>query len=159
MRKKRKKMFQKEEIKKINKETETLFNKMGFDVSCDISMEEDTLKIKVRCEEPQVLIGERGRVLASLQKILKAILAKETEKRFYLDLDINEYKEKKKQYLKEMANKIADEVSLSGKEKSLPPMPSYERRIIHLELARRENVVTESMGEEPDRKIVIRPYP
>ena len=76
---------------------------------------------------------------------------------FYIDLDIQNYKKKKAEYLKELARSLADEVSLTKKEKNLDPMPAYERRIIHLELAERKDISTESIGEEPERKIVIRP--
>ena len=78
---------------------------------------------------------------------------------FYIDLDINDYKKKKIEYLKETARAVADEVALTKKEKYLPSMPPYERRIIHMELASRSDVTTESIGQEPERKIVIRAYP
>ncbi len=58
-----------------------------------------------------------------------------------------------------MANSAADEVALIKKEKWLPIMPAYERRIIHLELSLREDVVTESIGEEPERRVVVKPRP
>ncbi|RLC39293.1 MAG: hypothetical protein DRH33_03225, partial [Candidatus Nealsonbacteria bacterium] len=72
-------------------------------------------------------------------------------------LDINQYKKNKIEYLNDLAKSTADEVALSKKEKILPPMPSYERRIIHLTLAEREDVQTESQGEEPERRVVIKP--
>ncbi|PJA84129.1 MAG: hypothetical protein CO145_02195, partial [Candidatus Nealsonbacteria bacterium CG_4_9_14_3_um_filter_37_13] len=71
----------------------------------------------------------------------------------------NGYKKKKLDYLKELARSLADEVALTKKEKNLPPMAAYERRIIHLELAGRSDVTTESIGEEPERRVVVRPYP
>ena len=83
----------------------------------------------------------------------------EIQKDFYVDLDINGYKKKKIDYLKEMAKNAADEVSLMKQEKILPPMPAYERRIVHLELAERKDITTESIGREPERKIIIRSYP
>jgi spoIIIJ-associated protein len=61
--------------------------------------------------------------------------------------------------LKEMARSATEEVVLTKKEKILPPMPAYERRIIHLELADNSNITTESVGQEPERRIVIRPCP
>jgi len=72
-------------------------------------------------------------------------------------LDINDYKKKKVEYLREMARDAANEVSLSKKEKNLVSMPAYERRVIHLELADREDVITESVGEEPERSVIIKP--
>jgi len=61
--------------------------------------------------------------------------------------------------LKELAKSVADEVALTKKERILEPMSAYERRIIHLELASRPDVTTESIGKEPKRRVVIKPYP
>ena len=97
--------------------------------------------------------------MAEIQHLLKAILRRKIGALFYIDLDINNYKKKKIAYLRELARSIADEVALTKKEKVLSPMPSYERRIIHLELAGRSDVTTESIDEEPKRKVVVRPYP
>jgi len=72
-------------------------------------------------------------------------------------LDINDYKKKKNEYLRELARSVADEVSLSKKEKILGPMPPYERRVIHMELAGRSDVVSESIGEGPERRVGVRP--
>jgi spoIIIJ-associated protein len=86
-------------------------------------------------------------------------LKREIKADFYIDIDISGYKKKKIEYLKELARSIADEVSLTKKEIILDPMPSFERRIIHLELASRPDVTTESIGKEPKRRVVIKPYP
>ena len=87
------------------------------------------------------------------------MISESREEPFYIDLDINNYKKKKMEYLKELAKSVADEVAITKKEKELPPMSAYERRIIHLELAARGDVTTESIGQEPERKVVIRSYP
>jgi spoIIIJ-associated protein len=113
----------------------------------------------LKSENPQILIGEKGQTLFEIQHLLKAILKREISENFYLDLDINDYKKKKIEYLKELAKSVADEVSLTKKEKILSPMPAYERRIIHLEIAGRKDVTSESIGKEPERRVVIRPYP
>jgi len=134
------------------------FEKMGFDLQkAEVFLEEGVLYIKVKVEEPKILIGQGGIVLNTIQKLLSKILKKQNKGEFFVDLDINEYKEKKYTYLKEMANSIADEVALSKKERELEPMPAYQRRIIHLELAKRNDVSTESIGEEPERRIIIKP--
>lgn len=152
-------MLEKKELEKIKKETEIFFQKMTFPVKVEVSLDDETANIKVDCEEPRILVGEKGTVLASIQKILRFVLQRKLDKRFYLNLDINDYKQKKARYLKEMANEAAQEVALTKKQKILPPMPAYERRIIHLELADRPNVVTQSIGEEPERRIIVKPYP
>ena len=158
-------MISQKELEKIKKITKEFFDKTTIDVEIEVGRpEEDTVPIDIKMEEPQLLIGEGGQTLLELQHLLRIILRKQIpslsgeEKRFFIDLDIQNYKKKKIDYLKEMARSLADEVSLTKKEKILAPMPAYERRIIHLELAERKDVTTESIGEEPERKIVIRPY-
>jgi len=147
-----------DDIKNIKSLVCQFFEKMGFDLQkAEVFLEEGVLYIKVKVEEPKILIGQGGIVLNTIQKLLSKILKKQNKGEFFVDLDINEYKEKKYTYLKEMANSIADEVALSKKEKELEPMPAYQRRIIHLELAKRNDVSTESIGEEPERRIIIKP--
>jgi spoIIIJ-associated protein len=105
------------------------------------------------------LIGQNGQTLVEIQHLLKAILRRKIPEQFYIDLDINDYKKKKAEYLREMANSLADEVALTKKEKLLAPMPAHERRIIHLELTERNDVVTEGIGESAERRVIIRPAP
>ena len=150
------------ELGKIKKTAQDFFEKMGFEIKVEVSSPEDlTIPVNLTMEEPQILIGERGQTLAEMQYLLKAILRKQisTQEAFYINLDINDYKKKKMEYLKEMAENTADEVALTKKEKLLPAMPAYERRIIHLALASRDNVITESIGQGTERKIVIRSHP
>jgi len=145
--------------KKIKEIIQEFFNKMGFEIDVEINIPQGlTIPIEVRTEEPQVLIGKKGETLSEIQRLLKIILKRKIapEKNFYIDLDINNYKKKKAGYLKELAISTADEVSLLKKEKSLEPMSSYERRVIHLELAERDDIVTESEGEGDERRVVIK---
>ena len=147
-------------FKKMKKEVEEFFKQMTFDVEIELLPQRDqTLTVNLKTENPQILIGERGETLLDIQHLLKAILKRKAgiKELFYVDLDINDYKKKKIAYLKEMARSATEEVVLTKKEKILPPMPAYERRIIHLELADNSNITTESVGQEPERRIVIRP--
>ncbi|XOB42036.1 MAG: protein jag [Candidatus Nealsonbacteria bacterium] len=153
-------MLNQNSLKKIKETVEEFFKKMTFEVEIKILPQKDqTIPINIKTSEPQILIGERGQTLTEIQHLLKAILKRQIEEPFFIDLDISDYKKKKIDYLKEMARAAADEVALSKKEKQLPSMPAYERRIIHLELAARTNVTTESIGQEPERRVVVRPYP
>lgn len=154
-------MISREDLEKIKKITKEFFQKTTFDVEIKfLTPQENTLPIEVKTEDPQILIGEKGQTLVDLQHLLKAILKRKIPSfTGYIDLDINHYKKKKTEYLKELARSIADEVALIKKEKMLSPMQAYERRIIHLELAERNDVTTESIGREPERRVVIRPYP
>ena len=153
-------MLSQVDIKKIKEITDEFFKKMTFEVEIEILPQKDlALPINLKLKEPQILIGEGGQTLFETQHLLKAILKRKISEPFFVDLDISGYKKKKIEYLKELAKSIADEVALTKKEKSLALMPAYERRIIHLELADRSDVTTESIGREPERRVVIRPYP
>lgn len=153
-------MLNRNDLDKIKKEVEGFFRKMTIDIESDsLQQKEETVFIDIRVTEPQILIGEKGQTLLDIQHLLSVMLRKKIESKFFLDLDVNDYKKKKIEYIKELARSIADEVALDRKERILPAMPAYERRIIHMELAARGNVTTESIGKEPDRKLVIKPCP
>lgn len=162
--------MEKEKLSQIKKTVEEFFEKMtmqvsAIDVVCENSgktenpenEEKKVINISIKAEEPQILIGQGGQTLFEIQRILKTILIKKVNEIFYLNLDINDYKNKKIEYLKDTAKSLADEVALSKTEKVLDPMSAYERRIIHAELSNREDVATESQGEGQNRSIVIKP--
>jgi len=162
-------MITQNNLQKIRQVVEEFFRKTTFEVEIEsLSQNESTLSIGLKTAEPQILIGEGGQTLFEIQHILRVILRRKIveqdelglEKQgesFYLDLDINNYKRKKAEYLRELARNAADDVSLTKKERVLSSMSAYERRIIHMELADRSDITTESSGEEPERKIIITP--
>ena len=145
-------------LKIIKKTIEEFFKKTTFEIVIESLLEEDkTIAVNLKTEEPQILIGENGQTLNEIQYLLKIILRKQIKEYFYLNIDINDYKKKKIEFLKEKAFLIADEVSLTKKEKELVPMSAYERRIVHLTLAERQDITTKSIGERDERRVVIRP--
>lgn len=151
-------MLSHDNLTKIKKRTDEFFEKMGFLVEGEVVPQgEQTVLVNLKTEEPRILIGKNGEVLADIQRLLRAILRKEIKQFFFINLDINSYKKKKIEYLKETARALADRVVLTKKEKVLEPMPSDERRIIHLELANRGDVTTQSIGEGFERRVVIKP--
>ena len=155
-------MIPSDDLEKMKKEIEEFFDKMTFETNIQsLSQKEQTLFLGLKVEEPQILIGEKGETLFAIQHLLKLIIKRKIgiEEIFYIDLDIDDYKKKKAIYLKEMARSAAEEVILTKKEKILPPMSAYERRIVHMELAEFAGIATESIGEEPERRIVINPSP
>ena len=116
-----------------------------------------TINISVKAEDANILIGQAGETLLEIQHLIKTIINKTSKETVYIDLDINDYKKKKADYLKQLARISADEVSLTKRMKILAPMSAYETRIIHLELANREDIATESIGQGVSRKIIIKP--
>lgn len=148
------------DLKEIKKIIQKFFEKASFEVEVEnLSLEDKTIPVELKTGEPRILIGQNGQTLSEIERLLKAMLKRKIPGEFYIDLDINDYKKKKNKYLRETARELADEVALTKKEKILGPMSAYERRIIHLELAERTNVTTESIDREPERRVVIKPYP
>ncbi|KPJ56462.1 hypothetical protein AMJ49_04765 [Parcubacteria bacterium DG_74_2] len=151
-------MIAKQDLEKIKNKTEEFFNKAGIKVEINVSTpSEEVVDIDLDIDEPQILIGEKGQTLVEIQRLLKMVLRRKIEKSFFINLDINDYKKKKAEHLKELVQSIADDVALTKKQRTLAPMLAYERRIIHLELGERSDVVTESVGEGIERRIVIKP--
>lgn len=111
--------------------------------------------VDITLTEPQFLIGENGKTLIDLQRVVRMVLYKKIGKVFGVRLDINNYRAQKMSQLKKTATEAADQVAASGSPKTLPPMSSYERRIIHAQLAGRADVATQSQGEGSERCVVI----
>ena len=125
-------------------------------LSHDLKLQ-DTIHLNIELKEPQILIGSGGQNLFDLQRILRIVLNKKLGVNFYLEIDINNYKNKKIEHLKNLAKNVADEVSLTREAKTLFPMPAYQRRVIHMELSKRQDVIVESQGDREGRHIIIKP--
>ena len=119
-------------------------------------IKEDTIYIKIDGEKASDLIGYRGETLESLQNIISAVANKETNERVRIIVDILDYKEKRKNALEILAKKVEKTVIRNGKPFKLEPMNAYERKIIHTALQDSTEVTTNSVGEEPYRRVIIR---
>lgn len=119
-------------------------------------IKEDTIYVKITGEKASELIGYRGETLEAFQNIISAVANKETRERVRIILDILDYKEKRKNSLEILAKKVEKAVIKNGKPFKLEPMNAYERKIIHTALQDSEEVVTNSVGEEPYRRIIVR---
>ncbi|MEA3344069.1 MAG: R3H domain-containing nucleic acid-binding protein [Patescibacteria group bacterium] len=151
--------MEKEDLEKIKRISEEFFKKTSLNIEAEVlSLEGKTVPINLKTEEPRLLIGQNGQTLNEIQHLLRVILRKEIEGEFYINLDINDYKKRKIEYLKESVKHLADQAISSKQEKTLMPMSAYERRIVHLELIDRQDITTESIGSGVDRRIVLRPY-
>ncbi len=101
------------------------------------------------------IIGRRGETLDALQYLASMICNKGDKEYYRITLDSCNYREKRKKTLEELATKIAKSVLKSGRSSTLEPMNPYERRIIHSAVAEIQGVSSRSVGEEPNRKVII----
>ncbi len=115
------------------------------------------IMIDILGDDLSFLIGRHSEVLHSLQYITSLIVGREVGHWVPLVIDVQGYRERRERQLRQMALRMADQVSKTGRKISLEPMTATERRIIHLALRDNPQITTESIGEEPNRKVVILP--
>ena len=115
------------------------------------------IHVDIRGNDLSVLIGRRSETLNAFQYIASLIVGKETQQFVQLTVDVEGYRDRREKQLIQMAQRMADQVTKSGRRQTLEPMPSAERRIIHIALRDHPAVKTESTGEEPYRKVMILP--
>lgn len=134
-----------------------VFLKQISDEELTYSIEDDKyyIYVNIEGEKTNSLIGYRGENLNALQTLLGAISNKNIEEKTRVILDISGYRAKRKKVLEELAEKVSKTVIKTRKKVTLEPMSAYERKIIHSKLQNHPKVTTESVGEEPNRKIVV----
>jgi spoIIIJ-associated protein len=115
------------------------------------------IHVDIRGNDLSVLIGRRSETLAAFQYVASLIVGKGEQQFIQLTVDVEGYRDRREKQLIQMAKRMADQVAKSGRRQTLEPMPSAERRIIHIALRDHPDVKTESTGEEPYRKVMIIP--
>lgn len=134
-----------------------LLKDMGFSVNIEIRKSDELPTYIIYSDNDSLVIGKNGRNLQALSKVVSQAVMKEIGKSFKFIIDVNDYKEKRDENLVRLARKVAREVKQSKVEAKLDSMNSYERRIVHNALTNNKYVYTESVGEEPNRCVVIKP--
>jgi spoIIIJ-associated protein len=134
---------------------------MGIECMVAVHAPEDGLSpIAVDVQAPEgskLLIGKNGQNLRALEHVVRAMFVRHTNAHRPLVIDVNDYRKEKTRELVDIVKQAAGRVRDTGRSEALPPMTSYERRIAHTELAAWSEVSTESVGQEPQRRVVIKP--
>lgn len=134
-----------------------VFQAMNMEVVIAIKYneEEKSMDIELSGNEMGVLIGKRGQTLDSLQYLVSLVVNKESEEYIHVKVDTENYRQRRKETLENLAKNIAYKVKRTKRSVSLEPMNPYERRIIHSALQNDKYVTTHSEGEEPFRRVVV----
>ena len=119
--------------------------------------ERESIALDVNGDDLGILIGRRGETLASLQFIVRIIMAHHQQMKVPLTVDIEGYKQRRYKALRELALNLAQKAKTTGQSMTLEPMPPDERRIVHLALSVNPEVTTQSDGEGDVRRVVIQP--
>lgn len=119
--------------------------------------EREVIYVNIEGSDLSFLIGRRAETLNALQYITSLMVNKKLNQWIPLQLDIQNFRHRREIELQKLARRMAEQVISTGRRQCLEPMPANERRIIHMELRKNDLVYTESIGEEPNRKICIYP--
>lgn len=129
---------------------------MGININIEARKRDNYIKINMFSDNNPILIGKNGKSIESLQSLIRSSIQNKNGFKTNVILDVEDYKENQHKNMEYNAKKIAFEVKKTGIEAKLDPMNSYERRIVHSICGEVGGVYTESIGEEPNRYVVIK---
>ena len=143
-------------IEKVEEILKNFFEITGEEVNYTVEKNGNQINLTITGDKMSHLIGYKGKTIEAFQSLINSILQREDEEYAKVFVEINDYKKKKEAKLRKLANKMAANCVKFRRPIKLEPMSAYERLIIHRELADRKDVETESIGEEPRRRVVIK---
>ncbi len=142
---------------------EGILERLGFDARVEAywsnasSGAKRPLVLNIEGKDLGLLIGRQAETLSALQYLVRAIVNQQTHRWLNIVVDVEHYRERREESLRRLALRMAEQVARTGRPVVLEAMPAAERRIIHLALRDHPDVYTVSVGEEPRRKVTIRP--
>lgn len=140
---------------KVNEVISNITSCLGLNIKSNVEDTPEALKVNLEGENLGLIIGYKGETLDALQLLTNVIINKNGEYK-RVEIDAQNYREKRKETLTALAHKKARDVVKYGRNITLEPMTPYERRIIHTALQDDNKVTTVSIGSEPFRKVVIK---
>jgi spoIIIJ-associated protein len=133
----------------------TLLEKMGVDAAVTLDDRPGMEGLEVEGADLGALIGRGGENLVALQQIVSAITSKSAGRTVHVPVDVEGYRRRREDQLREIARRVASRVKATGQAVTLEPMLAYERRIVHLAVQEQPGIKTESVGMDPNRRVVI----
>ena len=132
------------------------FYNVKYDVEVNSVRPMTVYSVKIKSEEPlSEMIGKHGRTLSSIEHLISVYLNKKNDHHVSIFVDVNDYKERKEEFIKKMAESAAMKIRRGAKRVSLEPMSSRERRIVHGVLSRFSDIRSYSVGTEPYRYVIV----
>ena len=150
-------IIKKEDIINFIKEyIQNVAKSMNLEINSEIRESEEIFNVIMISNNNSILIGKEGRTLNSLQMLIRQAIQNETGFNIKVNLDASNYRAKKVKYFEYDIKNIVSEVQKTKMDVKLDPMNSYQRRIVHSLVSNYDNIDTESVGEEPNRCVVIK---
>ena len=129
---------------------------MSSEVNLEVRRRENSISVTVFSDNNSILIGKNGKNVTALQLLIRQMVNSKLNEPISITLDVGNYKEKRAKSIEYLAKKLAREAYKTKTEITMDSMNSYERRLVHEALSKDKYVYTESTGEEPNRKVVIK---
>ena len=140
----------------IQEEAENLLDEVGIKATVSVKLEDESYRIQLDTEENALLIGKHGNTLSSLELVLSLIVAKKLGEFKRLIIEVGGYRQEREEYLRDLANRLKEEVMTEGREKTVRGLKPWERRVVHMHLSETPEIETVSEGEDRDRILVIK---
>ena len=138
---------------------ERLLDIVDYDGDIDLDVENGRAMVAIVGSDLQPLIGPAGATLDALQELTRLAVQQQTGVRSRLMLDVSGHRRARRHQLTTLAKQTAEEVLSSGEAVRLAPMNPFERKVVHDAISATDGVVSESEGEEPNRRVVVLPAP
>ncbi|MEW6184270.1 MAG: RNA-binding cell elongation regulator Jag/EloR [Thermodesulfobacteriota bacterium] len=135
--------------------TQGLLDRMGLEVSIQVRKEKESIHILINGDKSGLLIGRRGQTLDALQYLITRMINRKGLGKIRVVLDSGDYRNRRQEYLEDLALKMAAKAKQSGKPVVISPLNAHDRRLVHLILEKDKSIKTISRGEGPLKKIVI----
>ncbi|MFI5265128.1 MAG: protein jag [Candidatus Levyibacteriota bacterium] len=146
-----------EDLKLIEDKVLKLFEFLDLDAEVTVEAGDEAYVISVDAQDNNaLLIGKHGNTLSSLEYVIYILVSKELKEPKRILIEIGGYRQEREAYLADLAARLKEEVVSTGIEKSVRGLKPWERRHVHMTLAEDSDVMTESMGEDRDRILVIK---
>src|SRR3989344_5842134 len=142
-----------EKYDKIKEVIQDILRHMDMSAEIETRFLEETVIFNLRTPDSSMLIGQHGTNLNSLQYLARLLAYKRLGQSVQFVVDVENYKKSREDFLRELARQAADRVRETKESLLLKPMASYERRVVHAEIGILAVVVSESIGEEPERRV------
>lgn len=130
---------------------------IGIESQIETRLQDSVVIFNVRTNDSGILIGQHGVSLSALQYLVRVLAAKKLGRPVHFVVDVEDYKKSREEFLKELARQAADRVRQTREALLLKPMMAYERRIVHETISAYSDIMTESQGEDPERRVLIKP--
>jgi spoIIIJ-associated protein len=144
-----------ESVEVVRQQLEETLKLMGFPSEVTAELEDGTIRCKVSEEHEEALTGQEGKIIDSLQYILRKLAARKVEEKIRLSIDIGQFREKRKVELVARAKELAEMVKEDGKTQAIPPLNPSERRVVHVALQDDNEIRSRSVGDGLFKKILI----